>query len=500
MPGFKGLLIDNLEISKKEIYPMIDIILKGRLFNFITATDYEMKRILELNQEMKGSSVTVFPLTLEDQIKFSLDNLPPAKEATPLMKYIKIKDSSPHALESLLKSYIGRTFIVKDLDTGFRVAETYNVTCVTQKMKIIRPGSFIAKTGHFDISKKIAEPYFALADLAILGHGIESEVMTLEDNVNRVKQMDLDYLLECQGVHVQVKNTSSKLQQNMISIEKVKAQSHGYSRDLKQSTEVHEPGMVHSLEELQSRRETMEKMMTEKALKGAADLLPKRDIQKMKLLEVLKEKTRLSGEAEQIQFSLSNYIVKREQELRAIIESVKAQELKYESQDPRKTEEDKSRKEEMKQFEKQIKSEFKFYSEAIASEESLAQTIAEDDEKEVETRTKLETVIQECRALDRELRYLTGKTEREMKKGHHNSMYDFFIRMDTNFKQFIERIDRLGNAKEEFIDIMEQSKKMKDLAIQDSLKKLDTKFGEFCSKFLPDAEVSLRLVKEENQI
>lgn len=79
-------------------------------------------------------------------------------------------------------------------------------------------------------------------------------------------------------------------------------------------------------------------------------------------------------------------------------------------------------------------------------------------------------------------------------------MYDFYLRMNEEFKKYLSRSDFLGKAKEDLIQIMENSEAMKNSQIQESLKKLTAKFDYFVSMFLDNCTATLRLVRHEDQI
>lgn len=66
-------------------------------------------------------------------------------------------------------------------------------------------------------------------------------------------------------------------------------------------------------------------------------------------------------------------------------------------------------------------------------------------------------------------------------------MYDFYIRQKENYTQFTKKLDKLDYAKDELQVIIASSEAMKNITIQECLKKLSSKFQQFFSCFIDNA-------------
>jgi chromosome segregation ATPase len=59
---FKGILLDYIECLP-EITPCIDLTAKSKLFSIIVENLEDAKTLLELNKEIRGGVINIFPLT-----------------------------------------------------------------------------------------------------------------------------------------------------------------------------------------------------------------------------------------------------------------------------------------------------------------------------------------------------------------------------------------------------------------------------------------------------
>jgi len=81
------------------------------------------------------------------------------------------------------------------------------------------------------------------------------------------------------------------------------------------------------------------------------------------------------------------------------------------------------------------------------------------------------------------------------KQGNQSHMYGFFLRMKEQFEDVKKKVDRLGDVKDKINDILGESDQSKNVAIQNSLKKLSKKFQEYFTYFVKDAETSIKFIR-----
>ena len=74
---------------------------------------------------MKGPQITVFALDMENQLRFKLPDIASSATVHPLLNYVDIISTADAWIQSLLKQYLSRVILVKDLDQAFRLSEEH---------------------------------------------------------------------------------------------------------------------------------------------------------------------------------------------------------------------------------------------------------------------------------------------------------------------------------------------------------------------------------------
>lgn len=98
--------------------------------------------------------------------------------------------------------------------------------------------------------------------------------------------------------------------------------------------------------------------------------------------------------------------------------------------------------------------------------------VLEEERKTNESRLK-----QAMSKIDRDIRELN-------KNGQTSHMYEFYIKQKDNYSQFIKKLEKLDFAKDELKVIIASSEAMKNITVQECLKKLSAKFQQFFQCFI----------------
>jgi chromosome segregation ATPase len=106
--------------------------------------------LLDLNKQLKGGVINIFPLSLIDDMELKLRRYPDAADAAPLKNFITLKAGSDARLLKLIDSFFSKVVLVKDYATAMNVAKDYNLTCITRDLQVVYAGAFITKVGHYN--------------------------------------------------------------------------------------------------------------------------------------------------------------------------------------------------------------------------------------------------------------------------------------------------------------------------------------------------------------
>jgi len=84
-------LIDFIDFDPK-ISSIIDIAAKSKLFSVIVDDLNTAKEVLQLNQQIKGGVINIYPLSIMEQVHEQKERAyPQMQEVRPLQKFISLK-------------------------------------------------------------------------------------------------------------------------------------------------------------------------------------------------------------------------------------------------------------------------------------------------------------------------------------------------------------------------------------------------------------------------
>ncbi|CAI2368717.1 unnamed protein product [Moneuplotes crassus] len=544
--GFQGLFIDLIEIKDEIMYPVVETALKGKLFVLVVDTVRSANKIMELNKEIKGGVIQCFPLELIEQINDPKAQVPQGNDARPLLSRVSIKSGVDPRIGKLLDHFLGKVYLVSDLDTAFTMSDLYKVTSITPGLKIVYPGAFIAKTGSYDYSNKKIAHYYNLAELKSNEKDLKGAIFELEMNISNYKAKDLDYLKDNQQYLLSQRSLSREVHNhNMMIVEKNSRLSE-FHTSLERSK-----NQVLTLEkQIEKHQESQAKL--EKEMKGDSsssdesdntkELLKAIEKQRIILLDSGTKMGKANTELESIRNHLHNVLLKREKEVSHVLNEKQRQQANVEKKEQ--IENQRASSDDLRNMEEYAPKRMINAQEGLRltrmeiekDEETLdqiqAQAIEKAQEKDlidnkimeklidleklnVELRNlrercaveKLESLKQKADPArikdnslpEEKLEDLIKKKEKQIKeieqKGNKSHMYGFYLRMKDQYEEVIKKVDHLDQVKSKITEILDESERSKTIAIQNSLKRLSKKFNEYFSFFVENADTSIKFIQ-----
>lgn len=147
--GYYGRLIDFIECKSENFMPCVDIAAAKKLMSIVVDTMETAQAVLEINKQIKGGVVNIYPLeNVGDLKKQARKDLP--NEVKPMLDIVKLKDGSDQRVQTLLDHVFGNTVLARSYDDAMRVAQSHNVNCITTDYQVVYGGSFIVKVGHYN--------------------------------------------------------------------------------------------------------------------------------------------------------------------------------------------------------------------------------------------------------------------------------------------------------------------------------------------------------------
>ena len=91
----------------------MDLAGKSKLFSLIVDDLEAAKAVLEINKQLKGGVINIYPLTIIGDLQQKDRNYPPAEEAHPLYKCVSLKHDSDPRLGNLIFNLFSKIVLVK---------------------------------------------------------------------------------------------------------------------------------------------------------------------------------------------------------------------------------------------------------------------------------------------------------------------------------------------------------------------------------------------------
>mmetsp|Transcript_11976 Transcript_11976/g.11853 ORF Transcript_11976/g.11853 Transcript_11976/m.11853 type:complete len:151 (-) Transcript_11976:1635-2087(-) len=148
MVGFRGFMIDFLECPS-QLQACLDLAGKNKLFSVVVDDLETAKRVLQLNSQIKGSVINIFPLSLVKEEKGDRQ-YPDVKECRPLVKELAFKEGTDERIKVLVRNFFRKFLLVKSYPLAMQYAKDFNLTCITTDLQVVYAGAFISKVGYYN--------------------------------------------------------------------------------------------------------------------------------------------------------------------------------------------------------------------------------------------------------------------------------------------------------------------------------------------------------------
>ena len=547
--GYLGLFIDLIEVEERYEF-IIDIALRGKMFVFVVETVKDAEKVIRINKEIKGGVISCFPLELIDEVNYRLPDIPSSNEIKPILEYVKVKKTEDNRIQKLLNSFLGKTVLVKNLSAAFGVSERYkDVTSITSNMKIVSPGAYIAKTGYCDMSKKRITPYRQLSKLRLNDEELKKNIFELETSIQNYQTADLKILRDIQEYKLIEKQTVQAVQNLAFEI----MEKNSKYVECQQSHEKSSNLIITMTKQVETLKSSRDKLEADKKSGGKVAVNNTEDLsQLMKALEqkknsVIKSRMMLNNiqkELDSHKHLLHNTLSSRELQLIQLLEEKKMEEgasskrrskqrrsnfdihsmIGYDHQTVKNKEQELERISELIEklevkLEEVQKEVFESSSSGAEIDDDIMLTVVDLEKLNVDRRNlhdrialdRLEELKQKsdphildkdiaAGKLDEMIRKKVHEIKEIEKSGNQSHMYGFFLRMKDQFEDVKRRVDKLGDAKHKIYQILDESENSKNVAIQNSLKKLSKKFNEYFKYFVKDAETSIKFIRSTIEV
>ena len=329
LPGVYGIFLDLLETDKKA-KNAVDLILGNKLYSLIVDSMSTAQSVLEVIKQEKYPALTIIPLEfLDSKIKTNA-NTSSFSDAVPLLNFITIKkkftDEYPeidtNKIQKLLQKNFGNCMLVRNYETGMKLAKQFHMTCVTSDNEIIQGGGYLAKMGMYNYNRqrdglyeKFTESNENLNILNIKIEDLNKSKKNLLDRETQIIRDQQDLFRERSEINSKIENLSKERNTFMVNIANIgqicTSQKNALEKLILQKNEIEQKINVYNdILNNKININTQNSSQTQSMILNEISSLEQR------IFEMTKNRDTYLKEKMEIEATLDNEIIKKEIELK----------------------------------------------------------------------------------------------------------------------------------------------------------------------------------------
>ncbi|KAJ4768644.1 Structural maintenance of chromosomes protein [Rhynchospora pubera] len=326
--GVYGPILELIDCEEK-FFTAVEVTAGNSLFHVVVESDDISTQIIRHLTSEKGGRVTFIPL---NRVKVPDTDYPQSPDVVPLLKKLKYRaDYSP-----AFKQVFGRTVICRDLDTATRVARGNNLDCITlEGDQVSKKGGMTG--GYYDYRKSKLKFVKTIRENKTLIKKKESELKEIEANLKEIDQEITQLITRQQQMNADRDHVRTQIEQIRSDITLANKQKATITKSLekkqKSLTNIHnqieqiQAGIA--MKQAEMGTELIDQLTPEEK-HMLSRLNPEISELKEMLLQCKTNRIDLETRKEELETNLSTNLVRREQELDAIIKSADSEALKIE--------------------------------------------------------------------------------------------------------------------------------------------------------------------------
>lgn len=192
IPGVHGILIDLIELPNK-LYMAFEKLMAKRLFSIVVEDEHSAAALINLNKEIKGGRVNIYPLTWSKEEVDDFLYPDPETESCIILEssyIITPKLIQDQSFINLVKSVTRGNLLVDKITDAQKLAKKFDCNCVTMEGEVIYRGAILNKLGFSEYQEKLIPDYMAFSSLLKRTEDLQTEVRKLESKKSDFQQAE----------------------------------------------------------------------------------------------------------------------------------------------------------------------------------------------------------------------------------------------------------------------------------------------------------------------
>ncbi|XP_020593015.1 structural maintenance of chromosomes protein 3 [Phalaenopsis equestris] len=315
--GVFGSLLELIECDEK-FFTAVEVTAGNSLFHVVVATDEISSRIIRYLTSEKGGRVTFIPL---NRVIVQRINYPQSSDVVPLLKKLKFRSDCSAAFQQVFS----RTVICRDLDVATNVARANGLDCITlegdqvSKKGGMTGGFYDSRRSKLKFMNIIKQSKSYIIKKTDEQDKISKELQDLDKEIN-------DLVSRQQRIDAEHGHMKSELEQVKLDIANAVKQKQSISRALEKKgkllgsaqTQIDQIRAGIAMKRAEMGTDLVDQL-TPKEKELLSRLNPEITELKEKLLACTTSRVEIETRKEELETNLSTNLVRRQQELEAII-------------------------------------------------------------------------------------------------------------------------------------------------------------------------------------
>ncbi|XP_026666016.2 structural maintenance of chromosomes protein 3 isoform X2 [Phoenix dactylifera] len=327
--GVFGPILELIECDEK-FFTAVEVTAGNSLFHVVVEADEISTRIIRYLTAEKGGRVTFIPL---NRVKVPHITYPQSPDVVPLLKKLKFRSDYAPAFSQVF----GRTVICRDLDVATKFARTNCLDCITlEGDQVSKKGGMTG--GYYDFRRSKLKFVNIIRQNKLSIHAKTAELDEIEKKLKEIEQEINKLVSEQQKMDAHRGHIKSELEQlkNDISNATKQKQSIAIALEKKEKLLANAHNQIDQIRAgIAMKQAEMGTDLIDQLTPEEKDLLSRLNPEitelKEKLLSCKTSRMDIEARKEELETNLSTNLVRRQQELEAIILSADSDNLPMEA-------------------------------------------------------------------------------------------------------------------------------------------------------------------------
>ena len=222
--GFYGLFIDLIAFDPK-LRVGVENIGKSKLFSLIVEDFETAEKIIEINKEIKGGFLTIYPLSWVKELQEKQRNYPKTNDVIILKQKIMAKpefSEKKSEILALIDHVFSKGLFVKNYDTALKMAKEFNLNSVTAKGEVVYAEGYLTRLGFTSESSEKLSFYSNFHEKEVESIKKAEELAAEREKTKDLHNEEIKMLRQSQDSLVKETQTANKVRDLKGEIEEIR--------------------------------------------------------------------------------------------------------------------------------------------------------------------------------------------------------------------------------------------------------------------------------------